>query len=64
MMGAVFTISKLGVAAGIAVALIAQLTIGALIDHFGFFGLDKHPASPRTFVGIALLVAGAVAIRR
>ncbi len=64
MMGVVFTISKLGVAAGIAVAVIAQLTIGALIDHFAFFGLDKHPVSPWTFAGIALLVVGAIAIRR
>ena len=64
IIGVVFTISKLGVAAGIAVALIAQLTIAATIDHFGFFGLEKHPASPWTFVGIVLLVAGAVAIRR
>lgn len=62
--GVVFTISKLGVAAGIAVALIAQLSLGAAIDHFGLFGVDKHPASPWTFVGIALLVAGAAAIRR
>ncbi|MBA2364176.1 MAG: DMT family transporter [Chloroflexia bacterium] len=62
--GVVYTISKLGVAAGVAVALIAQLALAATIDHFGLFGVDKHPASPWTFVGIALLVVGAVAIRR
>ncbi|MDQ3327876.1 MAG: DMT family transporter [Chloroflexota bacterium] len=62
--GVVYTISKLGVAAGVAVALIAQLTFAATIDHFGLFGVEKQPASVWTFAGIALLVAGAVAIRR
>lgn len=64
VVGVVVSIDRLGVAAGIATALIAQLTVAALVDHFGLFGAARHSVSPWTVLGIALLVAGAVVIRR
>ena len=62
--GVVVTISRLGVAAGVAIILIAQLSVSAVIDHFGWFGVGRNPVSAWTFAGIALLVLGAAVIRR
>lgn len=64
VIGVVLTIRQLGVVAGIAVILIAQLGVGSTIDHFGLFGLERNPVTPWTFAGISLLVIGAVIIRR
>ncbi|MDP9349988.1 MAG: DMT family transporter [Chloroflexota bacterium] len=62
--GVVVSISRLGVVAGIAVALIGQLAVAAVIDHFGLFGSDPRPVGVWTLLGIALLITGAVAVRR
>jgi transporter family-2 protein len=64
VMGVVVTIRRLGAAAGVAVVLVAQLGVSSAIDHFGLFGLDRRPVSPWTLAGIALLVAGAIVMRR
>ena len=64
VIGVVVAIDRLGVAVGFATVLIAQLTVGALVDHFGLFGTARHALSPWTVLGIALLAAGAVVIRR
>ena len=65
LMGAivVFTITfagpRLGTAATIGLLIAGQLAMGAIIDRFGLFGLDRIPLHwPRVF-GIALLAVGA-----
>lgn len=64
LIGVVMTIDRLGVTAGLAIILVAQLSVGSVIDHFGLFGVPRNPAGAYTFLGIGLLVAGAVLIRR
>lgn len=64
VIGVVYSIDRLGVAAGVAVALVANLSVAAAVDHFGLFGAERRPVGVWTAVGIALLLAGAVAIRR
>ena len=64
LVGVVYAYTRLGFVLGIAVILVAQLGVGSVIDHFGLFGLPRNPVTPWTLAGIALLLAGAVLIRR
>ena len=50
---------RIGSAATIAIFLAAQLAMGAAIDRYGLFGLDKIPLGWERLVGLALLAAGA-----
>jgi transporter family-2 protein len=65
VMGAivVFTITfagpRLGVAATIGLLIAGQLAMGAVIDRFGLFGLDRIALHWPRLVGIVLLGAGA-----
>ncbi len=65
LMGAfiVFTITlvapKLGVAAAIGLIIAGQLIMGAAIDRFGLFGLERIGLTWPRVLGIALLAAGA-----
>ena len=44
---------------------IGQGILAALIlDHFGFFGLPRQPVNLTRIVGVALVLAGAVLVRR
>ncbi|MDQ3856278.1 MAG: DMT family transporter [Chloroflexota bacterium] len=60
----VYTVPRLGVAAAGAVLIVSQFSVAAAMDHFGWFGVERHAMSVWTFVGIALLIAGACVIRR
>jgi transporter family-2 protein len=47
------------------VCVVAGQLCGALVtDHFGLFGLQVRPASPTRLVGLALVVVGALLVRR
>ncbi len=65
LMGAfiVFTITyagpRIGTTATIGLLIAGQLTMGAVIDRLGLFGLDRIPLSGPRLVGIALLAIGA-----
>jgi bacterial/archaeal transporter family-2 protein len=65
LMGAivVFTITfagpRLGTAATIGLLIAGQLAMGALIDRYGLFGLERIPLHWPRLVGIMLLAAGA-----
>ena len=51
--------SRLGVAATVAIVISGNLVMGALIDRFGLFGLDRIPISWSRVLGLVLLAAGA-----
>lgn len=65
LMGAivVFTITfagpRLGTAATIGLLIAGQLAMGAIIDRFGLFGLDRIALHWPRLIGIVLLGAGA-----
>jgi len=65
LMGAfiVFTITyagpRIGTTATIGLLIAGQLTMGALIDRFGLFGLEQIPLSGPRVLGILLLAVGA-----
>jgi transporter family-2 protein len=50
---------RIGTAATVAILIAGQLAMGALIDQFGLFGLDRIPIGPARAAGIVLLAVGA-----
>ena len=54
-----FAGSKIGVAATVAIMIAGQLAMGAVIDRFGLFGVDRVTLAWPRVLGIALLAAGA-----
>ena len=50
---------RIGIVATTSVLIAAQFTVGALIDRFGWFGVERIPLSPQRLVGLALLAVGA-----
>ena len=50
---------RIGSAATIAIFLAGQLAMGAVIDRFGLFGLEKIPLGWQRLLGLALLGVGA-----
>lgn len=55
---------RLGVASLVTIG-VAGSVIGALIiDHYGAFGLNRAPVSPGRVLGIMLVLAGVVLVRR
>ena len=56
---------RIGVVATTAVLIAAQFALGALIDRFGWFGLDAVPLSWQRILGLVLLgVGAALTLRR
>jgi transporter family-2 protein len=51
--------SRLGVAATVAIIISGNLVMGAVIDRFGLFGLDRIPITWSRALGLVLLAAGA-----
>ncbi|HYH91079.1 MAG TPA: DMT family transporter [Solirubrobacteraceae bacterium] len=58
------TVRTLGAGGIVAATVAGQLTMGALIDHFGLLGLDKDPISAMKAVGIVLLAVGTLLVVR
>jgi transporter family-2 protein len=54
-----FAAPRIGAAATIGIAIAGQLVMGAAIDRFGLFGLDRIPLHWPRLLGLALLAAGA-----
>jgi transporter family-2 protein len=56
---------RLGTAATIGLLIAGQLAMGAAIDRYGWFGVEKVPLTPLRILGVLLLAVGAVlALRR
>jgi transporter family-2 protein len=54
-----FAGSRIGTTATVAILIAGQLAMGAVIDQFGLFGLDRIPIGPARAIGIGLLAIGA-----
>jgi bacterial/archaeal transporter family-2 protein len=55
---------KLGVALTVSLILVGQLCVGVLLDHLGAFGNPQHSLSSLRALGLTLMVAGAILIRK
>jgi transporter family-2 protein len=60
----IITVPRLGTSAVMAAIITGQLATGALLDHFGLFGLRHLPLTPLRCIGIVLLAAGAALVIR
>ncbi len=53
-----YAIPRLGVGTTITLFVAAQLTVGAIVDHFGFFGTDVRPFDAVRTLGVGALLTG------
>src|SRR5882762_4822683 len=54
-----FAQPRIGAAATIGILIAGQILMGAIIDRFGLFGVERIAISPMRVLGIALLGIGA-----
>ena len=53
-----FAIPRIGLATTITLAIVAQLILSAILDHFGFLGSVRHSFDLRRLIGMLVLFAG------
>ncbi|MCA0295492.1 MAG: DMT family transporter [Actinobacteria bacterium] len=58
-----FNAPILGTSVAISITLLGQVIAGLVLDHGGYLGITKRPASPLRLLGAALVVAGVVLVR-
>lgn len=61
---AAFAAPRIGVAALITATIAGQLATALLLDHSGAIGLARQPVGVRRLSGVALVLAGALLVRR
>lgn len=59
-----FAVPKIGVAAAIGLVITGNLVVAALIDRFGWFGVEQIALEWTRIVGILLLAGGATLLLR
>jgi bacterial/archaeal transporter family-2 protein len=70
LLGAIFVVTiawlapTLGAATLLSVAIAGQMTFALVLDHYGLVGFPQRPMSLGRVIGVGLLVAGVVMIRR
>lgn len=55
---------KIGVASSLTIALASQLLLAVLLDHFGALGVPRQPMTWVKAAGLAMVMGGALLIRR
>ena len=53
-----FAIPRIGLATTITLAIVAQLVLSAILDHYGFLGSVQHSFDLRRLIGMLVLFAG------
>ncbi len=61
---AILLIPQLGAATFIALLFTGQMLASITFDHYGWLGLEQRPVDLTRLIGVALLIAGAMLIRR
>ncbi len=59
-----YTIPRIGVTATYATIITAQLLIGSLFDHFGFFGVEVRPFDANRALAVGVLGLGVWLVSR
>ena len=60
----IFLVPQIGAATFIALVITGQMFASVAFDHFGWLGLAQRPIDTARLIGVALLIVGAVLIRR
>ena len=61
---AIYLVPLIGAAAFIGLLVTGQMLASVTFDHFGWMGLAERPVDVSRLIGVVLLVAGVVLIRR
>jgi transporter family-2 protein len=61
---AAFGAPRVGVGVLLTAAIAGQLAAALVLDHFGLFGLARHPVNLARALGFGLVLIGAVLVRR
>ena len=61
---AAYAAPRIGVATMLTIALASQLVTAVALDHVGAFGITRHPVSWGRAIGMLLVMAGVVVVRR
>jgi len=70
LFGAVFVASttllvpKLGATLTFSLVIFGQLFMSLLVDHYGWLGVPVNPITLKKFIGVTLVVAGVLIIRK
>ena len=64
MVGVVSLVPRLGVSVTMGLVIAGQIVLAACLDHFGLLGLHTHPLNAGRLLGIALLIAGVILVKR
>jgi transporter family-2 protein len=59
-----FSVPRLGAAVSMALMVLGQGAMALVIDHFGLWGMRVAPLSATRLLGVVLLVAGMLLMRR
>jgi transporter family-2 protein len=59
-----FAAPRLGIASLVTIGIAGQLLAALAIDHFGAFGIERAEISPGRVLGVLLVIAGVVLVRR
>jgi transporter family-2 protein len=54
----------LGSAMVVVLAICGQMVMALLIDHFGWFGVIRHPINRYRIIGVAIMLIGVVLIQK
>jgi len=61
---AIIGIPRIGAGGVVIFTMLGQLTASIVLDHFGWLGVPRFPASPIRLAGVALVFLGAVLAMR
>jgi transporter family-2 protein len=61
---AAYLAPRIGAGALLTAAIAGQIVAGLLLDHYGLIGMPRHPITWPRGLGAALVLAGAVLVRR
>ena len=61
---AAFAASRVGIGVLLTAAVAGQLAAALALDHYGLFGLARHPVTITRAAGFVLVLVGAVLVRR
>jgi bacterial/archaeal transporter family-2 protein len=60
----ILMVPRLGAATVLALIVVGQMVASLTFDHFGLFGVARHPADPVRLAGTVCLIAGVILVRR
>jgi len=64
IVASIYVAPRIGAAALLSAVVLGQMSFALVADQFGFFGIDRHPISVPRLMGVLLVIAGVVLVRK